>query len=120
MEESGLVDANGDARHKHALEIALHDRGQAVEPDGKHEDERFGCPQTPNVVFDFASIRARIDVMAKPLPRHDRVELLRIEVEIVNDMPARAQDLDNARVQRRDKALFQRVREDDKYGQATP
>ena len=119
VEEPRLVDADGDAGQKHALEISLHDRGQAVEPDGKHEDKRFGCLQALNVGFDFASICARIDVVEKPFPRHDRVELLRIEVEIVDDMPARAQDLDNARVQRRDEARFQRVREDDKNAQAT-
>ena len=97
----------------------MHDRGQAVEPDGKHEDERFGLPEALDVVFDFASVHARIDVAEKPLSRHDGIELLRIEVEIVNDMPARAQNLDNARVQRRNETRFQRMGEDDKNAQAT-
>ena len=44
MEEPGLVDDDGDARQKHALEIALHDRRQAVEPDRKHQDQRLGAP----------------------------------------------------------------------------
>ena len=59
---------DGDAGQKHALEIPLHDRRQAVEPDRKHEHERFGGPQALNVRFDFASIGACVDVVKK-LPR---------------------------------------------------
>jgi hypothetical protein len=53
------------------------------------------------------------------VPGHDGVELLRMEVEIVDEMPTGAQDLDNVRVQRRDETRFQRVREDDKNSQPT-
>ena len=119
MKQPRFVDAGGDARQKHALEISLHDRGQAVEPDRKYEHERFGGPQALNVAFDFARVGARVDVVEKSLARHDRVELLRIEVEIVDDMPAGAQDLDNARVQRGNETRLQRMREDDKNAQAT-
>ena len=85
---------------KHALEIPLHDRRQAVEPDRKHEHERFGFPQALNVLFHPASVCVRIDVTEEPLARHHGIEFLRIEVEIVDDMPACPQDLDDARVQR--------------------
>ena len=117
MEQPGLVDEDGDARQKHALEIALHDRGQAVEPDGKYEDERFGRPQALNVSFDSARIGVRIDIANKSLPGKDRVELLRIEVEIVDAMSARPQHLDDARVHRGNETRFQRMREDDKNAQ---
>ena len=72
-----------------------------------------------DVSFDLARVGVRVDVVEKPLPRHDGVEFFRIEVEIVHDMPAGAQDLDNARVQRRNETRFQRMREDDKNPQAT-
>ena len=118
MEQPRLVDAHRDARQKNALEISLHDRGQAVEPDGKHEHERFGGSEALNVGFDLARIGVRIDVAKESLPRHYGIELLRIEVEIVDAMPARAQDLDDARVQRGYETRFQGVSEDNKNSQA--
>ena len=63
MKEARLVNARGDAWQENALEITLHNRGQAVEPDWKHEDERFGFLQAMDVGFDSARIRARVDVV---------------------------------------------------------
>jgi hypothetical protein len=62
----------------------------------KDEHERFGCPQARNIAFDFTCVGARVDIAKESVPRHDRVELFRMEVEIVDEMSAGAQDLDNA------------------------
>ena len=105
MEEPGLVDADGDARQKHALEISLHDRGQAVEPDGKHQHERVRRSEALNISCDLARVGVRVDIVEESLPRHDGIELFRVEVEIVDDMAARPQDLDDAAVQRADTKL---------------
>ena len=54
-----------DAGQKHPLEIALHHRRQAVEPDRKHQDERLGGAQPLDVSFDLARVDPGVDVMAR-------------------------------------------------------
>ena len=51
MKEARIVDAQRDAWQKHALEIALHNRRQSVEPHWKYENQRLGGPQARNVRF---------------------------------------------------------------------
>jgi len=72
--------------------------GRPSNQTGKHEHQRFGCLQPLNIALDFTRVGARVDIAKESFPRHDRVELFPVKVEIIDDMPAGAQDLDNARV----------------------
>ena len=106
-----------NAGQKHPLEIALHHRRQPVEPDGIHQDERFGGPQALDVRFDLARVDPGVDVVGELLARHDRIEPLGVEIEIVDVMSARAQGFDDAQMERSDEARLQRMRVDDENAQ---
>ena len=49
VEQALLVDDSRDARQEDALEIALQDRRQPVEPDGIDEHQRVGGAQSRDI-----------------------------------------------------------------------
>ena len=108
--EPALLQGESDARHEDAVEKSLQNRREAVMPDRRDEDERFGGEQAIDVRTRLDSIRGRIEITKVGLARHDRIEALRIKIAIVDLMPALTKRFDDTAVERPEKSGLDRMR----------
>src|SRR5580700_10764275 len=94
-----LAKGEADAGQKNLVDESFEDRRKSHVPDWERKHDRFGGQKPINIGHDIATVDRHVVVVDPILPRHHRIEALRIEIAIVDLVPLRAQDLEDFRVQ---------------------
>ena len=94
-----FVNREYHAGQEHSIDEAFQNCRQAVVPYRVDKYERFRGEQTLDIGDDLSAVGDGVQVMIVGKSRHNGIETLGIEVQIVDLMAARAQSLANSNVQ---------------------